>query len=57
MKVLRELAHSSDLNIFFCVCVDLADLNISHIIKYSPLNFFSKTALSSQACEVCFPGI
>jgi len=45
MKVLQGLAHSSNLNIYF-FCVDLADLNISHIIKYPPLNFFSKTALS-----------
>lgn len=46
MKVLQELAHSSDLNLFY-FCIDLADLSISHIIKYPALNFSTKTALTN----------
>jgi len=52
--VLQELAHSSDLNLFY-FCIELADLSISHIIKYPTLNFFTKTALG-LACDVCFSG-
>lgn len=54
MTVLQELAHSSDMNLFY-FCVDLADLSIFCIIKYPALIFLTKTALC-QACEVCFSG-